>query len=313
MSKLYVLVGLPASGKSTWAKNNINNKTKWVSSDNLRKELLKDENNQEHNKMIFEEMRKRTGEYLNQGFNVIYDATNVSSKRRRNLIQNFKKYKKICIYFAANKEDCYMNDLKRNRQVGSKIIDKMFKEMQIPMLYEGWNVIKIIRQSIRSGLNLIELKSDIEYTDYVGSLISNKDFHKSIGLAQDNPYHTLSVTRHMFEAFKYLKNKTNDTNLLIAALLHDIGKGDCKNFKEGSKYANFISHENVSAQLSFNYLYDLAYSISDILDICMLIQLHMRFINIKDNYKAKERLLDMIGIQNFSRLLELHNADNQAK
>ena len=52
-----MLVGLPASGKSKWAKENINEKTIWLSSDNLREELFRNINCQDKNNELFEEMK----------------------------------------------------------------------------------------------------------------------------------------------------------------------------------------------------------------------------------------------------------------
>lgn len=64
---LYYLVGLPASGKSTWAKNMVDNDTILLSSDNLREELYGDINNQEHNGELFQEINKRVKNLLKQG------------------------------------------------------------------------------------------------------------------------------------------------------------------------------------------------------------------------------------------------------
>lgn len=316
MSKLYVLVGLPASGKSTWAKNNINSKTKWISSDNLRRELFGSETNQDNNDLVFKEMKNRTKVLLDQGFDVIYDATNIVSKRRKTLISDFKKHEKICVYFATDKLNCIFNNNLRDRNVPEEIINKMFKTLQIPMFHEGWDNIKIIRCKLTNdntiNININDYIND--YQTYIDVLLyTNPHFRNCIEMPQDNPYHTLSVTRHMYEAFKYLKNNNADNNLLLASLFHDVGKGICKNFKEGSRYANFVGHENVSAQLVLNYLYDFGFDLNDILDICKLIQLHMRFMNLKDNYKGKEKLLKLIGEKDFNRLLKLYNADKQAK
>ena len=99
---LYVLVGLPGSGKTTLAKDiaNINIKAKHISSDAIRAELFGDENNQENNSLVFEEMKRRTKEYLKEGYNVIYDSTNINHKRRMALLNEFKNIpcKKVCVY-----------------------------------------------------------------------------------------------------------------------------------------------------------------------------------------------------------------------
>jgi HD superfamily phosphohydrolase YqeK len=77
-------------------------------------------------------------------------------------------------------------------------------------------------------------------------------------------------------------NFNNNTDLKIAALLHDIGKGFCKNFKDGSKYANFYGHENVSAQLAIIYLLKCGFDHESILKIAMYIRLHMHILKIED-------------------------------
>ena len=78
MTTLYCLVGIPASGKSTFANEHINENTIWISSDNIRKEIYGAETHQDNNIEVFEMMYKRTKEALNSGVNVIYDATNIS-------------------------------------------------------------------------------------------------------------------------------------------------------------------------------------------------------------------------------------------
>ena len=91
MNKLYMMVGLPASGKSTIAKEIAKSKKAIiVSSDELRKELLGDINEQSQNAKIFEEVEKRIKEGLKQG-NVVYDACNINYKKRRAFLQKLNK------------------------------------------------------------------------------------------------------------------------------------------------------------------------------------------------------------------------------
>ena len=94
-STLTVLVGLPGSGKSTYA-NKIKNAI-LCSSDKIRKELYKDENIQGDNNKVFRILYNKVKENLKNGNNVVYDATNINSKKRRKKNVDYSK--------IVNKED----------------------------------------------------------------------------------------------------------------------------------------------------------------------------------------------------------------
>ncbi len=316
MGKLYYLVGLPGSSKTTWAKkikNDVN--ATYLSSDDLRIELYGDVHNQEHNGNLFQIMSKRAKELLKQGSNVIYDATNISSKRRTIFLKELKNIycEKICVYFATDINTCYDNDLKRDRQVGFNVIDRMYRNLQIPMYHEGWDDIRIIGNEEANLLYNINLNEINSYNDYI-KVLNNIITKQCIDCPQDNPWHTLSVSRHMYYTYKHIKedNKSND-NLIIASMLHDIGKPYCKQFKERSKYANFYGHENVSSQLAVRYLLKSGFNDKEIIDIVTYIQLHMKILNIGDNIKAKEKLINNIGLNLYNDLELLRKADITAK
>ena len=84
MPTLHMLVGLPASGKSTWAKEQ---SLPIVSSDDIRNELFGGEYNSADNAKVFATARERVCEYLKDGKDVIYDATNISYQSRKPMIK----------------------------------------------------------------------------------------------------------------------------------------------------------------------------------------------------------------------------------
>lgn len=84
------MVGLPGSGKDTYIKKYLKD-FKVISSDDLRLELFGFED-QTKNVEIFNEMRRRTKELLKTGESVVYNATNLSAKRRKSLANEMEKY-----------------------------------------------------------------------------------------------------------------------------------------------------------------------------------------------------------------------------
>ena len=82
MAILGILVGLSASGKSTMADRLKSKGYKIVSSDAIREELSFYED-QSRNNEVFKIFHKRIGDYLENGENVVADATNLTIKSRK--------------------------------------------------------------------------------------------------------------------------------------------------------------------------------------------------------------------------------------
>ena len=88
---LYMMVGIPASGKSTVAKeyaSKVEN-SKVFSSDEYRKNLLGDEQSQENNALVFKTLFTDMHNWLSNGNNAIFDACNTTVKSRRKVVDKF--------------------------------------------------------------------------------------------------------------------------------------------------------------------------------------------------------------------------------
>ena len=132
MAKLIVLVGLPGCGKSSYAElyTEARKDQKWVihSSDAMRKELFGDENDQSDNNRVFQALHKRVREDLKNGINVIYDATNVTRKSRRAVLNLAGKDDLVeCHIVWAPVNVCVERDSKRDRTVGKNVIEKFIR------------------------------------------------------------------------------------------------------------------------------------------------------------------------------------------
>lgn len=146
MSKFIMLIGIAGSGKSTIAEQLSDKDTFIVSSDELRKVLYNDENDQTHNKQVFEEMNRRTKWFLNNGYSVIYDATNINARRRCELLNWLAsetnagvKYDSIAVSITCSTEEAISRQSKRERKVPSDVIERMSRRLQKPTYAEGWD------------------------------------------------------------------------------------------------------------------------------------------------------------------------------
>jgi predicted kinase len=241
--KLIILCGIPGSGKSTYAKDYIeqNPNTIHLSSDAIRKELYGDENIQGNPGDVFSLMQKRAIEALNNGCNVIYDATNITRKDRSSIIGICPKFAKIeCHIIWAPIETCIERDAKRDRTVGKEVIDKMLKRFQAPFVDEGIYEIKIIKPC--------NFDEDQYGDDCVDAML----------IPHNNPHHSLDVGEHCCEAYIYLIDKgIQNKDLLKAALEHDVGKPYTKAFIDSKgnpcEIAHYYQHQCVGAWMSYGY------------------------------------------------------------
>ena len=257
--KFYMLVGLSGSGKSSY---NFEEEVVKISSDALRAELFGDENDQTHNTEVFNELHKRVILNLKNGKNVVYDATNLSRRRRVAFLKTIAHIpcKKICVVFKTPYEVCVKRDSLRPRKVGISVIFKQLKQFQMPQYDEGWDLIDFTYLPTDKAVDpfvLVELSKLVEH---------------------DNPHHLETIGQHIQMTYDKLCKMTKDKKLRFAGLFHDLGKVFTKYFHnirgEKTDIAHYYFHENVSVYLYLtSYLF---YPTEVGLKIAWLIENHMR-------------------------------------
>lgn len=237
---LFVMCGLPASGKSTEAAKIAERADALIfSSDAIRAELYGDENIQGDPAKVFSLLNKRVADALKSGRNVVYDATNLNAKKRRGLLRFFRTagcvFDSQCVLVLCPYKQCLMRDVARERHVGEEVLHRMLLNFQPPFYNEGWDFIRIV------GLE----DNESEY-------ISFNRAEEAFEYDQKNSHHSLTLGEHQEAAgnYLYLHAKEYDIDLncpvIRAAYFHDDGKMDCQSFDEEGE-AHYYGHEYASA------------------------------------------------------------------
>lgn len=144
-NKLYLMSGMPCSGKSTYAKGYlINEKTKYVSRDEIRFALLKegDEYFSKENE-VFNTFIDTIKNYLHEGYDVIADATHLHQWSRAKLLyslaEDLKDTEVIAVFMRTPLNVCLERDKTRKGTkfyVPEKTLLDMAKSLRQPNFSE---------------------------------------------------------------------------------------------------------------------------------------------------------------------------------
>lgn len=155
--KIYVLVGAPNCGKTTWTKQFLSNQKEdyvIISSDDIIEELsAKDGLNYSHGwaKYINQAtsmMKQNFYNAVKNGQNIIYDQTNMSSKKRMSILQGLDNYEKIAVVFECDTKTLFQRNKQRAEKTGKfipeDVIINMLTRYTPPSKKEGFDkIIKI--------------------------------------------------------------------------------------------------------------------------------------------------------------------------
>ena len=307
MPDLIYMVGVAGSGKSTIAMRYALTRSAIIySSDSIREEIYGDENCQEDPGRVFDILYQRVTKALSDGFDVVYDATNLSCKRRMGFLKSIAHIdcKKTCVVVVTTPEDIEERMKHRDRKVSMEVVHRQLCQFQCPNYYEGWDKIEVRYNSTPENCQ----------TSY-------RQLWRECDIPHDNPHHSLSVKEHMNKAADIAGDLAWGVDGLSlvhkrwVARIHDIGKARCKSFtdRDGnpSEVAHYIGHQNYSAYYSLIFdNSDFDISLKDSLDNACLIQWHMEHYLRKGS--ALYKFYNMIGPKLTQRLKVLEKADMTA-
>ena len=296
---LIILIGLPASGKSTYARELINDfkdEAVWLSSDNIRIKYDYKISNEE----VFKIMWNGVKTAAIQKKIIIYDATNLFAKNRIHLINQFKKVckdnglkgKVECTLFLQPINVLFKRNAGRvgREVVPEDVIWRMMKQFQFPMKAEGYDSIFISKTSNGKELFIDEIMM----------------------MPQDNPHHTMSLGEHLSVAAEKAIINSYSTNVYIASLYHDVGKWFCKEIDDKG-IAHYYGHENIGA-----YMLALHFFANDILNkepfynVICLVNYHMRPYVWEKSSRAQSKDKRLFGESFYKQLMDLHYCDEAA-
>ena len=145
-SQLYFLIGLPASGKTTWAKHFLSQNENFVylSTDDIIQDIADKEGityNEAFENTEFKEVQKEFNSRLlsaiKTGDNILWDQTNLVKSSREKKLKKFynKNYIKTAILFdiPESKRSEYSNERKRKtgKHISHDVISQMKETMEI--------------------------------------------------------------------------------------------------------------------------------------------------------------------------------------
>lgn len=303
---LFMMVGIPGSGKSTIAKKYEKTyNAKIFSSDEYRKNLLGNEFDQSNNNLVFKTLYADIADNLRFGNNCILDATNINTKDRKKAMDSIdsilrnkfniknKKfiYKKIAVTCLSGVSICIERDAKRERSVGEKVIKKFVSKFEYPQIFEGFDDIYNVVDS-----NNCNFYDRAEF------------FSRMSGFNQNSKYHKYDLLTHSL----LLAESFHDDIRHEAGLFHDIGK-TCTETRDEEGYSHYYQHANWSAYLvACNMGILKQWFSTSFLDIIFYINQHMHIRDIVKSEKAIEKYKKLWGEERFNKLVEFMNNDNKA-
>ena len=150
MPTMYMLIGLPASGKSTWVEKNKGDALV-ISSDNLIEAYAAD-HGITYNEVFKEQIKIATlvvKTEAQKAFaadqDVIWDQTNITKKiRASKLAMVPEHYHKTAVFFATPLEEEWQRRLnsRPGKSIPAHILDSMVEMLEMPDASEGWNIIE---------------------------------------------------------------------------------------------------------------------------------------------------------------------------
>lgn len=181
-----MMVGLPGSGKTTYAKYLSSTLRNVVihSSDAIRKEIYGTEKEQGDAERVFKLLHKRAAIDLRCDKNVIYDATNIKADNRERAIQamttDFPAVEKIALIMDTDLETCEDNNASRDEHIPEYVYDRMHASSSRPDYSEGFDQIISVQQKKKDAIlstKIASARSSADFVEYTGVFLERESLY----------------------------------------------------------------------------------------------------------------------------------------
>ena len=162
---LYLMIGFPASGKSSFLEKQKELavfsadavRGEWFGDEGLQytddflksagidpERLSRDEKCEKASMLVFEEVYRRTEEAIRNGTNAAIDGTSLTKWSRGMMISRFRDIASIRgIWIKTDPELCIRRDAERSRSVGEQRILEFVSMFVPPVLEEGFDALEV--------------------------------------------------------------------------------------------------------------------------------------------------------------------------
>lgn len=151
---IYIMVGLPGSGKSTIRNDYVSENTVILSTDDYIEKMAKNEGKvygdvfQKYIGESTKRMKQAFKNAISEGKDIISDQTNLTSKKRKSLLSQVSSdYKKIAIFVNTDYNEIIKRLEKRENETGKSIpvsvLNSMKDKLTAPTFSEGFDEIII--------------------------------------------------------------------------------------------------------------------------------------------------------------------------
>lgn len=150
MPTLYMLIGVPGSGKTTWIKNNKHNAVVLSTDDKIEAEAERSgktysEVFQDTIKQATVEMHRDLAKAIGERRDIIWDQTNITRKSRKSKLSQIPKdYHKVAVFFSVPPDLRERLASRPGKIIPEPVILSMINQLEPPTKEEGFNEIVAI-------------------------------------------------------------------------------------------------------------------------------------------------------------------------